>query len=790
MANTIDFNVSTNAVNVLNQTAEASNNAKKELNELQKQMLSMDANSIEFQKAAARAGELKDQMNKAANAVRTNTGPAIEGLKTSFGLMGEQMRNLDFGGLSQSISSFGANLKKLKPEDVTNGFKDMLNAGKNAIQGLLQLVVKNPLLGLAGALVGVIAYWKELNLLINSTDISKLEKQKKILQDDARILETQLAVEKAKGISIENAYNQESAILRKKIQIADEEIKLANLKGDTDAITEAIKNKEQGIYDLKVLQAQLEGKINAGVEEAKRTNDEAYGLQQKKNESAKVELDAIESIKTKNKEDIEIAKEKALQLGLMNIFYSKQSFKIDDINDAKAQGLITERQVNQWINDEYKARESVENNLRKNAGDRISSGNAEIEQIKQVLAGRSSELKGLFQSAQTKMDAIKSEEELAKIEEEKRKKAEQDAEAKRKREERLAKIEEAKKKLAEDVLSIEKEMQEFKRRGMSTIELELFQAEEKYKVQVETFTRAKKSKEELEQLELLHQQHIQEILKKGDDEAYAIDEAKRQKELARVEEQFQLLQQLTSTAKENEINDAVLASEKLQELAVGNLDLETAIQEELKAKIAEINKKYADEEQALRDKKADDIKKKDADERKLAIDNANAKLEIAQQGLTALTALGDAYFSSQLANVQAGSKAELDLKKKQFAFNKKMQIGGAIMDTAKAITAAIAANPFPSPTLPVSIALASITGAAQIAKIASTKFDGGGGSSSGVNIPTTGGDGTTAPSPANYDFISQQPNQQPPLQAYVVGSQVSSNLEAQQLIQNQSRLGG
>jgi hypothetical protein len=189
------------------------------------------------------------------------------------------------------------------------------------------------------------------------------------------------------------------------------------------------------------------------------------------------------------------------------------------------------------------------------------------------------------------------------------------------------------------------------------------------------------------------------------------------------------------------------------------------------------------------------VQKENADElakheKQVALDTANARLEIAQQGLTALTALGDAYFSTQLANVQKGSKAELDLKKKQFAFNKKMQIGGAIMDTAKAITAAIAANPFPSPTLPVSIALASITGAAQIAKIASTKFDGGGGGAGGVNIPTTGGDGTTAPSPANYDFISQQPNQQPPLQAYVVGSQVSSNLEAQQLIQNQSRLGG
>ena len=176
---------------------------------------------------------------------------------------------------------------------------------------------------------------------------------------------------------------------------------------------------------------------------------------------------------------------------------------------------------------------------------------------------------------------------------------------------------------------------------------------------------------------------------------------------------------------------------------------------------------------------------------KLEEQKKQQRIQLAEQGFSALSALGDAYFSSQLANVQAGSKAELDLKKKQFAFNKKMQIGGAIMDTAKAITAAIAANPFPSPTLPVSIALASITGAAQIAKIASTKFDGGGGGGGGgVNIPTTGGDGTTAPSPANFDFLQNQPNQQPPLQAYVVGTQVSSNLEAQQLIQNQSRLGG
>jgi hypothetical protein len=297
-------------------------------------------------------------------------------------------------------------------------------------------------------------------------------------------------------------------------------------------------------------------------------------------------------------------------------------------------------------------------------------------------------------------------------------------------------------------------------------------------------------------------------LVKANEDAKKLYKEKRDSQIEIEDEKYKALQALQETAQEKEVTAAVEASEALYALAGDDAAAQVLIAENLAKKIAEINKKYKDaatEEEAKAKEEKDKIneanaiqavkeldadKKLEEDKRKLALDTANARLEIAQQGFTALSALGDAYFSSQLANVQAGSKAELDLKKKQFAFNKKMQIGGAIMDTAKAITAAIAANPFPSPTLPISIALASITGAAQIAKIASTKFDGGGGGGGGgVNIPT-GGDGTTAPSPANYDFLQNQPNQQPPLQAYVVGTQVSSNLEAQQLIQNQSRLGG
>jgi hypothetical protein len=92
----------------------------------------------------------------------------------------------------------------------------------------------------------------------------------------------------------------------------------------------------------------------------------------------------------------------------------------------------------------------------------------------------------------------------------------------------------------------------------------------------------------------------------------------------------------------------------------------------------------------------------------------------------------------------------------------------------------------------VAAGIAIAQGLARVAIISKQQFNGSGGASGGGqgsgSVPSP--NGTTAPSPANFAFLQNQPNQQPPLQAYVVGAQVSSNLEAQQLIQNQSKLGG
>jgi hypothetical protein len=195
-----------------------------------------------------------------------------------------------------------------------------------------------------------------------------------------------------------------------------------------------------------------------------------------------------------------------------------------------------------------------------------------------------------------------------------------------------------------------------------------------------------------------------------------------------------------------------------------------------------------------------------ANEKKKAEDDKAKEDELARQKqfdadkLAAEQALTDAKFSLASASVDllgtlfAKNKKAADIA---FALDKALAIAQVVVNTQREISA-YNSNPVwsLSPDGGASIKIPAIIGAklraaASIATIAGTaigRFAGNGGG--GNNAGSNGGGGTTAPSPANFDFISQQPNQQPPLQAYVVGSQVSSNLEAQQLIQNQSRLGG
>ena len=137
-----------------------------------------------------------------------------------------------------------------------------------------------------------------------------------------------------------------------------------------------------------------------------------------------------------------------------------------------------------------------------------------------------------------------------------------------------------------------------------------------------------------------------------------------------------------------------------------------------------------------------------------------------------------------------GTKSEKDAKR-QFEVVKAFNLAQAIVATYTAVNNALTAGGNPAKLATgaqfVEAGVALAAGLANVIKIQQTKFEskttpsGGGGLNSSTNV---GG----SPSPLSLSFLQNQPNQQPPFQAYVISGQVSNSIEAQQLINNQSKL--
>lgn len=132
-----------------------------------------------------------------------------------------------------------------------------------------------------------------------------------------------------------------------------------------------------------------------------------------------------------------------------------------------------------------------------------------------------------------------------------------------------------------------------------------------------------------------------------------------------------------------------------------------------------IYKKYEKEKEAI-DKEA--MRKR--------LDNAKTFSDTSSQ-------LSSLVFDIQLNNVKKGSKEELEIRKKQFEVNKAFQIANAVINGAQGV---LAITTVPDFTLGVmtairiagQVALTALT----VAKIASTKFDGGSASGGGINVPS------------------------------------------------------
>ena len=232
--------------------------------------------------------------------------------------------------------------------------------------------------------------------------------------------------------------------------------------------------------------------------------------------------------------------------------------------------------------------------------------------------------------------------------------------------------------------------------------------------------------------------------------------AKEQERFKLEDEQYNALQKLRNSAKEQELLELAQSYDAKFEAAKNNAELEKELTDQFNKDQAAIIKKYQDEQ--------DKIDKENAEKKKAEIKALNEfRLNAAKDTLQMV---------SDLTELFAG-KSEAQ-QKKAFQIQKAVNIANAVIDTYKAANAALASAPLPFNY--IAMAATITAGLLNVKKIASQKFQasgssgGGGGSNAPAGAPMTANFSTIGSSGINQ--LAQL--QQKPTQAYVVSGEVTS----------------
>jgi hypothetical protein len=556
--------------------------------ELKKQQDQFDPGTEKFNQISIKMGELKDRMNDAAEAVKGNTGPAIEGMSNTFGIMGDQLSNLDFEGLTQSIQTFSGNLSRIDTKALAGGMKAAFQAGIAGAKALAVTLYKNPIFILVGVLIAVIAYWEELSDFVTgkSRMLENLNKQVEALKAQEQALTRELALQKALGAGGGQILKTELDILKNKQYQAEAAMKIAYLEKDKAKFLEAQQAQLTAINDLEIRKIKVYTDTKALLDKIRAGKNDEYNKQLLQNEAFSVYKNQTEQI--------------ALQQKDLNAQSTDLALQMQRAQQAGNAALVEKLRLQ---------REGLLNHVKDLQGQKDEIWNAGIQ-------------------AQAE---VKTEKELAAI-----------AARKAKAAERKSAADAASKKLADDILAIEQRMEELQRASMDDQEKELFTMFERQRVEEQTFIKAKKSADELAQLRATHEAEFAALTAKYD-QAEADKEAEKiakEKEAAQQrlhEKQLELieLQSIIDAADEGNFQaglskqeQELMASQdyyfqlKEQALAAG-LDA-TALVEEQARKENEIKKKYRDEDKANR------------------MANIQAGFEMASLGLDALMDLNQA----------------------------------------------------------------------------------------------------------------------------------------------------
>jgi hypothetical protein len=146
-----------------NEVATSSKSLKAQLRELQAQLAATDPDSAKYRELAAAAGELKDRISDAAEAVGTQAGGAFERVGGSLGLVTSRIANLDFEGAAEGAKQLAVNIGQVKPGDIAKGIQGIGSAFASVGKALLT----NPIFLIGAAIAAAIVYAEELLSLVD-----------------------------------------------------------------------------------------------------------------------------------------------------------------------------------------------------------------------------------------------------------------------------------------------------------------------------------------------------------------------------------------------------------------------------------------------------------------------------------------------------------------------------------------------------------------------------------------------------------------------------------------------
>jgi len=250
-------NASGNAAEGLDQIPDAENkitastkSLKAQLKDLQAQLAATEPDSAKYRELAAAAGELKDKIQDAAQAVGTQAGGAFERVGGSLGLVTSRIANLDFQGAAEGAKQLAVNIGQVKPGDIANGIKSIGSAFASVGKALLT----NPIFLIGAAIAAAIVYSEELLSLIDGVTDAETERL--------------------------NAQKESAAQSKEQLDAISQQENILRLAGKTEReiLDIKIKKAQQAIIDQKAVIESLRVQKEQQIAAAERNRDILKGL--------------------------------------------------------------------------------------------------------------------------------------------------------------------------------------------------------------------------------------------------------------------------------------------------------------------------------------------------------------------------------------------------------------------------------------------------------------------------------------------------------------------------------